>query len=161
MEGVRGVKYVFLSLRRQLRCQAEGKNEILFRAVEEMLKQTEEDADKEILELKTKYEKLLRTERDSNVRLRGEAGVLKKKYSSAVKERKPVDKTYLDIQRLGGPGELFKVGRIFELGRQARPGRQTRIRLYRPVPAEGQNKFWGHRLTAKALTYQRRHLNNK
>ncbi len=41
------------------------------KAVEEMLKQTEEDADKEILELKTKYEKILRTEREANVRLRG------------------------------------------------------------------------------------------
>jgi hypothetical protein len=51
--------------------------------------------------------------------------------------------------------------RIFELGRQAGPGRQPGIRLYRPVPAEGQNKFWGHRLTAKAITYQGRHLNNK
>lgn len=35
-----------------------------------MLKQTEEDADKEILELKTKYEKLLRSEREANVRYR-------------------------------------------------------------------------------------------
>jgi hypothetical protein len=48
-----------------------------------------------------------------------------------------------------------------ELGRQARPGRQTGIRLYRPVPAEGQNKSWGHRLTAKAISYKWRHLNNK
>ena len=45
------------------------------RAVEEMLKQTEEDADKEILELKTRYERILRSERDANVRLRGEAGI--------------------------------------------------------------------------------------
>jgi hypothetical protein len=44
---------------------------------------------------------------------------------------------------------------LFELGRQARPGRQTGIRLYRPVPADGQNKSWGHRLTAKAITYHR------
>jgi hypothetical protein len=51
---------------------------------------------------------------------------------------------------------------IFELSRQARLGRQPGIRLYRPaVPAEGQNKSWGHRLTAKAVTYQGRHLNKK
>jgi hypothetical protein len=50
---------------------------------------------------------------------------------------------------------------VFELGRQARPARQTGIRLYRPVQAEGQNKSWGHRLTAKAITYQERHQNNK
>ena len=56
------------------------------RAVEEMLKQTEEDADKEILELKTKYEKVLRAERDANVRLRGEAGIVKKKLQSVTKD---------------------------------------------------------------------------
>jgi hypothetical protein len=50
---------------------------------------------------------------------------------------------------------------LFELGRPARPGRQTGIRLYRPVPAKGQNKSWGHRLTAKAITYQGRHQKNK
>jgi hypothetical protein len=50
---------------------------------------------------------------------------------------------------------------LFELDRQARPARQTGIRLYvyRPLPAEGQNKSWGLRLTAKALAYQGRHLN--
>jgi hypothetical protein len=41
----------------------------------------------------------------------------------------------------------------FELGWQARPGRHTGIRLHRPVLTEGQNKSWGHRLTAKAFTY--------
>jgi hypothetical protein len=29
------------------------------------------------------------------------------------------------------------------------------------MPAERQNKSWGHRLTAKATTYQGSHLNNK
>jgi hypothetical protein len=48
---------------------------------------------------------------------------------------------------------LLEVRILFELGRQARPGRHTGIRLYRPVTAEGQNKSWGHRLTAKASTY--------
>jgi hypothetical protein len=50
---------------------------------------------------------------------------------------------------------------LFELGLQARPGQQTGIRLYRPVQSEGQNKSWGHQLTAKKITYQERHLNNK
>ena len=49
----------------------EQKGDEKVKAVEEMLKQTEEDADKEILELKTKYEKILRAEREANVRLRG------------------------------------------------------------------------------------------
>jgi hypothetical protein len=56
---------------------------------------------------------------------------------------------------------LIKVIFLFELGRQAGPGRQPGIRLYRPVLAEGQNKSWGHRLKAKAITYQGRHQNNK
>ena len=56
------------------------------RAVEEMLRQTEEDADKEILELKTRYERALRAEREGNVQLRGESGVLKKKFSTAIKD---------------------------------------------------------------------------
>ena len=56
------------------------------RAVEEMLKQTEEDADKEILELKTKYEKILRSEREANVRLRGETGIIRKKLQSVMKD---------------------------------------------------------------------------
>lgn len=60
--------------------------EMRVKAVEEMLKQTEEDADKEILELKTKYERILRQEREANVRLRGEAGVMKKRLQSTIKD---------------------------------------------------------------------------
>ena len=59
-----------------------------------MLRQTEEDADKEILELKTKYEKTLRFERETNVRLRGEAGIVKKKLQAVLKVctiRNPLD----------------------------------------------------------------------
>ena len=47
--------------------------QILFdkvRAVEEMLRQTEEDADKEILEMKTSYEIELKREAESNVKIR-------------------------------------------------------------------------------------------
>ena len=40
------------------------------RAVEEMLRQTEEDADKEILEMKTSYEIELKREAESNVKIR-------------------------------------------------------------------------------------------
>ena len=66
--------------------QHERDGEEKIRAVEEMLKQTEEDADKEILELKTKYEKILRCERETNVRLRGEAGIVKKKLQAVLKD---------------------------------------------------------------------------
>jgi hypothetical protein len=41
--------------------------------------QIEDDADHETVELKTSYEKLLHEEREINLRLRGEAGVMKKK----------------------------------------------------------------------------------
>jgi hypothetical protein len=66
--------------------------------------------------------------------------------------------TFREIVIKQTPRELQN---LFELGRRASLGRQTGIRLYRPVPAEGQNKSWRHRLTAKAITYQERHLNNK
>ena len=53
------------------------------KAVEEMLKQTEEDADKEILELKTKYEKTLRFEKESNVRYTTTSSIIKLKNGCA------------------------------------------------------------------------------
>lgn len=53
----------------------------------EMIKQQiEDDADREIYELKKSHEKELKEEQDSNVRLRGEAALVKKKLSSAQKE---------------------------------------------------------------------------
>ena len=48
----------------------EKQSEEKIKAVEEILKQTEEDADKEILELKTKYEIELKKEKESNVKVR-------------------------------------------------------------------------------------------
>ncbi|KAG8333575.1 Cilia- and flagella-associated protein 57, partial [Homalodisca vitripennis] len=49
---------------------------------EEIKRQIEEDADQEIIDLRTKFEQALRTEKDTNVRLRGETGVMKKKFLS-------------------------------------------------------------------------------
>ncbi|PNF35437.1 Cilia- and flagella-associated protein 57 [Cryptotermes secundus] len=46
----------------------------------------EDDADHEIVELKTGYEKLLHEERETNLRLRGETGVMRKKFVSAQRE---------------------------------------------------------------------------
>lgn len=51
-----------------------------------IVQQIEDDADREIYELKETHEKELREEQDLNVRLRGEASVLKKKYLTAQKE---------------------------------------------------------------------------
>lgn len=46
----------------------------------------EDDADREIIEIKTSYEDQLKEEKDSNVRLKGETGLMKKKLISAHKE---------------------------------------------------------------------------
>ena len=77
--------------------------ETRIKAIEEVLKQTEEDADKEILELKTRYERALRSERESNVRLRGESGVMKKKFQSAVKDS---EDHRSNIQRMSGDNQV-------------------------------------------------------
>ena len=59
-----------LELHEQEMKERERKSEEKVRSVEEILKQTEEDADKEILEMKTTYEVELKKERESNVKLR-------------------------------------------------------------------------------------------
>ena len=66
--------------------EREKVNEEKVKSMEEILKQTEEDADKEILEIKTRYESELKMERETLVRVRGELGILKKKYSGSQKE---------------------------------------------------------------------------
>ena len=50
------------------------------------MKQTEEDADKEILEIKTKYEKELKIERETLIKIRGELGISRKKTISCQKD---------------------------------------------------------------------------
>ena len=66
--------------------EREKVNEEKVKSMEEILKQTEEDADKEILEIKTKYESELKMERETLVKVRGELGILKKKFSTSQKE---------------------------------------------------------------------------
>jgi len=46
---------------------------------EETRRQIEEDADREILDIKNKYERRLRDEKEANSRLKGETGILTKK----------------------------------------------------------------------------------
>ncbi|CAH2050452.1 unnamed protein product, partial [Iphiclides podalirius] len=46
----------------------------------------EEDADREIIEIRTTYEAQLKEEKDANVRLKGETGLMKKKLIAANKE---------------------------------------------------------------------------
>ncbi|KAJ8306471.1 hypothetical protein KUTeg_017016 [Tegillarca granosa] len=53
---------------------------------EETKKQIEEDADREILDIKNNYEIRLRAEKEDNIKLRGESGIMKKKFTSLQKE---------------------------------------------------------------------------
>uniref|UniRef100_H2ZKC8 Cilia- and flagella-associated protein 57 n=1 Tax=Ciona savignyi TaxID=51511 RepID=H2ZKC8_CIOSA len=49
-------------------------------------RQIEEDADREILDIKNKYERRLRDEIETNMRLKGESGIMRKKFNSLNKE---------------------------------------------------------------------------
>ncbi|XP_027693938.1 cilia- and flagella-associated protein 57 isoform X3 [Vombatus ursinus] len=69
------------------------------REFEETKKQIEEDEDREIQDLKTKYEKKLRDEKEANLRLRGETGIMRKKFSSLQKE---IEERSTDIEALKG-----------------------------------------------------------
>ena len=46
------------------------------REYEETKRQIEEDADREILDIKNKYERRLRDEKEANMKLKGETGTL-------------------------------------------------------------------------------------
>ncbi|XP_058159756.1 cilia- and flagella-associated protein 57 isoform X3 [Dasypus novemcinctus] len=69
------------------------------REFEETKKQIEEDEDREIQDIKTKYEKKLRDEKESNLRLKGETGIMRKKFSSLQKE---IEERINDIETLKG-----------------------------------------------------------
>lgn len=62
--------------------QQEDEKRQQHREFEEHKKQIEEDADREIIEMKTKYEKRLRESLESNMQLKGENGILQKKFAS-------------------------------------------------------------------------------
>ncbi|XP_072505212.1 cilia- and flagella-associated protein 57 isoform X6 [Notamacropus eugenii] len=69
------------------------------REFEETKKQIEEDEDREIQDIKTKYEKKLRDEKEANLRLKGETGIMRKKFSSLQKE---IEERSTDIEALKG-----------------------------------------------------------
>ncbi|NXP07375.1 CFA57 protein, partial [Thinocorus orbignyianus] len=73
---------------------------------EEIKKQIEEDEDQEILEIKIKYERRLMEEKESNVQLKGEIGVMNKRLSSLQKELKErnrdIDEMKTEHQKLQG-----------------------------------------------------------
>jgi cilia- and flagella-associated protein 57 len=59
----------------------------------------EDDADREILEIKVNYEKRVKTEKDLNVELKGEISVLKRKIQT---EQKEVDDQKFQVALLKG-----------------------------------------------------------
>lgn len=67
------------------------------RVHEEMMTQVEDDVDKEILELKTNYETLLHEEKEANIRLKGEAGMLRNRYMASLKD---VEELKRQLQRV-------------------------------------------------------------
>ena len=52
------------------------------REYEETKRQIEEDADREILDMKNKYERKLKEEKEANTKLKGETGIMRKKFLS-------------------------------------------------------------------------------
>ena len=56
------------------------------REYEETKRQIEEDSDREILDIKNKYERRLRDEKETNQKLKGETGIMRKKFTSLQKE---------------------------------------------------------------------------
>ncbi|KAL0279051.1 UNVERIFIED_CONTAM: hypothetical protein PYX00_000691 [Menopon gallinae] len=73
---------------------------------DEMTRQIEDDNDREIQALRKGYEEGLAFEKESNIRLRGEAGVMKKKYLSAQKE---ISAIHMEIIFLESEQQKFKV----------------------------------------------------
>ncbi|NXJ07760.1 CFA57 protein, partial [Odontophorus gujanensis] len=76
------------------------------KAHEEIKKQIEEDEDQEIQEIKVKYERRLVEEKESNLQLKGEIGVMNKRLSSLQKELKErnsnIEEIKLEQQNLQG-----------------------------------------------------------
>lgn len=62
-----------------------------------MKRQIEEDADQEILEMTTNYERKLRHEREMNAKLKGEAGIMRKKFQTIQKD---IEEQKNEVQRL-------------------------------------------------------------
>ena len=66
---------------------------------EETTKETEIDADHEIVEIKHKFEKKLREEKEAVLRLKGENGIMKKKFNTLQNE---IDAHKVEIAKMFG-----------------------------------------------------------
>ncbi|XP_010213977.1 PREDICTED: WD repeat-containing protein 65-like isoform X1 [Tinamus guttatus] len=73
---------------------------------EEIKKQIEEDEDREIQEIKIKYERRLQEEKESNLRLKGETGIMRKRFNSLQKDiedrNSEIEEMKLEQQKLQG-----------------------------------------------------------
>ena len=59
--------------------QVQEEQRLQQKEADEMRRQIEEDGDQEILDLRNRYERKLREEKEENIRLRGDYGIMKKK----------------------------------------------------------------------------------
>uniref|UniRef100_A0A8C4J318 Cilia and flagella associated protein 57 n=1 Tax=Dromaius novaehollandiae TaxID=8790 RepID=A0A8C4J318_DRONO len=73
---------------------------------EEIKKQIEDDGDQEIQEIKIKYERRLQEEKESNLRLKGETGIMRKRFNSLQKDiedrNSEIEEMKLEQQKLQG-----------------------------------------------------------
>ncbi|KAL4660096.1 WD repeat-containing protein 65-like [Arapaima gigas] len=76
-------------------CQEESRLQV--REFDEWKKQMEEDGEREIQDIRIKYERKLREAKEANLRLKGETGVMRKKFSSLKKE---IDERNLEIESM-------------------------------------------------------------
>lgn len=67
------------------------------REFEEMKKQIQSDVDTEVLLVVSRYEKKLRIERDEGARLKGENGIMRKKFSTLSKD---IEENKIEILRM-------------------------------------------------------------
>ncbi|KAJ3190576.1 Cilia- and flagella-associated protein 57 [Irineochytrium annulatum] len=75
-----------------------------FREFEETTRETEEDADAEILELKHRYERRLKEEKEAGLHLKGENGIMRKKFNTLQAEidghKSEIAKMYAEEKKL-------------------------------------------------------------
>ncbi|MBN3282186.1 CFA57 protein, partial [Polyodon spathula] len=76
-------------------CQDESRQQV--REFDESKKQMEEDGDREIQDIRIKYERQLRDEKETSLRLKGETGLMRKKFSSLQRE---IDERMSEIERM-------------------------------------------------------------
>lgn len=75
------------------------------RVHERLMAQIEDDADHEILEIRTRYENLLYEERQINLKLKGEAGVMRNKFMASQRD---VDELKRQVHRVQGEYAQFQ-----------------------------------------------------